>query len=243
MIKLCFKLLIALISFLSLQNYMGKLKTIIDIKKDGESLYFKVDKGNVKSFYASFNLMNKQIEAGKPVHKRTFNKFINSLVSVSNEFALIYNDTVDTITNKALERFKNEKEYNFTYRKLDDADDIPTAEPSVSYLKYSLADMIKKTVEKVYSKSCFLQDIENVTVDKFLCIDLCYQYIVSYRSNLNKPHQKFLSDYKSIIIAGYITECMGYSLSSKKNLRFSEIYEASKYAILKYKNKSIKEYL
>ena len=132
---------------------MGKLKTIIDIKKDGESLYFKVDKGNVKSFYASFNLMNKQIEAGKPVHKRTFNKFINSLVSVSNEFALIYNDTVDTITNKALERFKNEKEYNFTYRKLDDADDIPTAEPSVSYLKYSLSDMIKKTVEKVYNKT------------------------------------------------------------------------------------------
>lgn len=198
---------------------MAKLKiNLVDIT-ESNSIYFKLSQDDIEKYFAWSELIKKCIKEKRPVPSKAFDKLMELFVPVISIKEKEFNDTLSNIKNEVLERFKNDKNYQFNH--LD----------TNTKIQYSLENMI----EQILTDMLEVQLLNGL--EKDTCIGMSYDLIEKYKSKLSIKLKKFLPPYKLRAITGQITICMGYLITNRSSLTNEVIADSCRNAIKKYKQK------
>lgn len=216
---------------------------IIDLKNTNGDVYLKIEKSKVKRFYACIRMMDKAVGDGTLIDEELFAKFFSNISFVDVDVMYEYLGLSREFKSKIIERFIKDKNYSSqkvikvrvrrSRKNLDDVIPEPVLNPPKKYSIQEVVDVAVDTIFKDYTNKR-LKHKRDILIP-------CYKSIIEIREKYKRKDREFLSNYKIIVIAAYISTHAGFPVTSKKNPSNEALFHGANPTIQKaLKNKEQK---
>ena len=191
-----------------------------------EPIKLIVTSENKKEFFDIYVTIRSYMDKGDNIPKAIVARLYQIMYEEGDYKFSQFLDLAGKYSSNAIERLKSMNDYQFTW--------LPRIVPENDFI--FIPDTKQIFTELISAFFLYAEDHKDAGKDEAIAF-IYWAFDDEYKTKMQLNDLEKFSSYKQAVISGIVAMAMGYKLSSKPDLSNEEIFQATRHAIRKYKNR------